>query len=220
MSRILYDLAGEDDALRFSPYCWRAKLALAHKNLSFETLPWRFTEKDVIAFSGQGKVPVLVDGENTVSDSQGIAEYLETAYPNEASLFGEAPAALTQFIKSWTEDVLHRALARIIVPDVFARLHPKDKAYFRETREKAFGATIEALAADRAAHVPALQAALTPLRSTLKAQPFIAGAAPAYADHIVFGALQWGRLVSYTPLLAEDDPIVHWMDAVLGTYGL
>ena len=75
-------------------------------------------------------------------------------------------------------------------------------------------------AADRAAHVPALQAALTPLRSTLKAQPFIAGAAPAYADHIVFGALQWGRLVSYTPLLAEDDPIVHWMDAVLGTYGL
>ena len=55
---------------------------------------------------------------------------------------------------------------------------------------------------------------------TLNVQNFIAGTAPAYADHIVFGALQWGRMMSATPLLEADDPIVHWMDAVLGTYGL
>ena len=140
MKRILYDLAAADEDLRFSPYCWRIKLALAHKNLSFETVPWRFTEKEAIAFSGQGKVPVLVDGDNVVADSQAIAEYLETAYPNEASLFGDAPArALTQFIKAWTEDVLHPAIAKIVLPDILVRLHPKDQPYFRETREKCFG---------------------------------------------------------------------------------
>jgi hypothetical protein len=51
MSLILYDLAGADPARRFSPYCWRVRLAIEHKGLSVETIPWRFTDKDVIAFS-------------------------------------------------------------------------------------------------------------------------------------------------------------------------
>jgi glutathione S-transferase len=221
MKRILYDLAAGDEDIRFSPYCWRVKLALAHKNLSFETVPWHFTDKDVIAFSGQGKVPVLVDGQSTISDSQAIAEYLETAYPNEASLFGEAPArALTQFIKAWTEDVLHPAIAKIVLPDILASLAPKDQAYFRETREKLLGMKIEDFSAHRSDYIAAFNAALAPLRSTLKVQSFVSGSAPAYADHIVFGALQWARLTSSTPLLDEDDPIIDWMDAVLGTYGL
>ena len=37
----LYDLAGEDAALRFSPFCWRTKMALKHKGLPFETEVWR-----------------------------------------------------------------------------------------------------------------------------------------------------------------------------------
>jgi glutathione S-transferase len=73
----LYDLAGAEDDRRFSPYCWRVKMALLHKGLAFETLAWRFTEKDAIAFSGSTTVPVLVDGNHTVSDSWKIAAYLE-----------------------------------------------------------------------------------------------------------------------------------------------
>ncbi len=221
MKRLLYDLAGEDEGLRFSPYCWRTKLALAHKNLAFETVPWRFTDKDAIAFSGQGKVPVLVDGENVIADSQAIAEYLEANYPNEASLFGDPPSrALTQFIKGWAEQEFQPVIARVILPDVFARLHPKDKAYFRETRERAWGQKIEDFAAQHDASMARFTAVLSPLCVTLKSQNFIAGAAPSYADHIVFGALQWARLTSATPLFDESDIVVSWMDAVLGTYGL
>jgi glutathione S-transferase len=221
MKRVLYDLAAEDETLRFGPYCWRTKLALAHKNLSFETVPWRFTDKEAIAFSGQSEVPVLVDGQTVVSNSQTIAEYLEATYPNEASLFGEPPApALTQFINAWTEDELHPAIARVVLPDVFVLLHPKDKAYFRQSREQALGMTLEELAGQRDAAMARFKAVLKPLRSTLKAQSFIAGSAPTYADHIVFGALQWGRLTSSTPLLDEHDRITEWMDAVLNTYGL
>src|SRR5208337_4194156 len=69
MPHVLYDLAGADPALRFSPYCWRIRMALAHKGLAVETVPWRFTDRDVIAFSGQGQVPVIRDGETVVSDS-------------------------------------------------------------------------------------------------------------------------------------------------------
>ena len=41
MRLVLHDLVGRDDR-RFSPTCWRAKLALAHKGLPFTTVPTRF----------------------------------------------------------------------------------------------------------------------------------------------------------------------------------
>jgi len=82
----LYDLAGEDPDRRSSPYCWRIRMALAHKALDFETVPWRFTEKEAIAFSRQGRVPVIVDGDRTVHDSWKIAEYLEEAYADRPLL--------------------------------------------------------------------------------------------------------------------------------------
>ena len=49
----LYDLAGSEDNRRTSPYCWRIRLALAHKAVPFHTEPWRGVEKDKIAFTGQ-----------------------------------------------------------------------------------------------------------------------------------------------------------------------
>jgi hypothetical protein len=84
----LFDLAGAGSNRRFSPYCWHTKLALAHKGLTVEAIPWHFTDKDAIAMSGQGRVPVLLDGDKVVSDSWTIAEYLEDAYPDRPSLIG------------------------------------------------------------------------------------------------------------------------------------
>lgn len=49
----LYELAAADPALRFSPHCWKVRMALAHKGLEAERVPRRFTEKDAIDFSGQ-----------------------------------------------------------------------------------------------------------------------------------------------------------------------
>jgi glutathione S-transferase len=221
MTRRLYDLAAADPALRFSPYCWRTKLALAHKGLDYETVAWRFTEKAEIAFSGQTKVPVLVDGDSVVHDSAAIAEYLDRQYPDAPPLFGDAATrALTRFVGKWTEETLHPAIVKIVLPDIFKILDPKDQPYFRETRERFLGKTIETLAAERATHLPVLEAVLKPLRATLAGQKFLGGDSPAWADHIVFGALQWARLTSATPLWPADDIIAVWMDAVLKAYGL
>ena len=44
-----YDLAGTDENLRFSPFCWRVRMALAHKGLPYEPIPWRYSEKAKLA---------------------------------------------------------------------------------------------------------------------------------------------------------------------------
>src|SRR4028119_1499083 len=103
----LYDLAGASDNCRFSPFCWRVKMALRHKGLQVEEIPWRFTEKDIIAFSGQKLVPVLVDGDKIITDSWEIARYLEAAYPDSPSLVGGVVGeAEALFIKFWCEQII------------------------------------------------------------------------------------------------------------------
>jgi glutathione S-transferase len=93
MGMQLYDLAGADLERRFSPYCWRIKLALMHKGLPFDTIPWRFTGKKAIAFSGQGRVPVLIDGDQVVFDSWTIANYSEDRHPDRPCCFVAMAAA-------------------------------------------------------------------------------------------------------------------------------
>ncbi len=219
MKRILYDLAGADPALRFSPFCWRAKLALAHKGLAVETVPWRFTEKDVIAFSGQGRVPVLVDGERVVSDSWAIALYLEETYPERPSLFGGSAAVpVTRFINNWADTTLHGGMIRLIVSDIAKIVHEKDRAYFRESRERRFGKPLEEVTAGREERVNAFRETLLPLRHTLSAQPYLSGDAPAYADYIVFGSFQWARCVSAFELLDKDDVVAAWRERMLDRF--
>ncbi len=98
---VLFDLAAGDDR-RFSPHCWRTRLALAHKNLPCEARATRFTDIASIADGKQKTVPVLDDEGKIVGDSWAIAEYLEETYPNAPSLFGGAAGrALTLFVQDW-----------------------------------------------------------------------------------------------------------------------
>ncbi|MBN8920608.1 MAG: glutathione S-transferase family protein [Rhizobiales bacterium] len=219
MARKLYDLAGAEPERRFSPYCWRTKLALAHKGLDVDTVPWRFTDKDVIAFSGQGLVPVRVDGDKTVHDSWTIANHLEDTYPDRPSLFGGAGGrAVSRLINEWAALALTGPVARAILMDIYERIAEKDRAYFRESREKRFGKTLEEVAADPEGNVKALRSALEPVRATLKTQAFVGGDAPLYADFIVFGHLQWARCISPLQLLAADDPVAQWRERILAHY--
>jgi len=216
----LFDLAGAEDDRRFSPYCWRVKLALAHKGLAAEIMPWRFTEKDRIAASGQGRVPVLVDGDKWIADSWTIACYLEDAYPDRPSLFGGgAGRALSCFYVGWTDGVLQATMIRLVVRDILDHVHPKDREYFRRSREQRFGKTLEEVVADRDRNLPAFRASLAPLRTVLKEQPYLGGASPLMADYIVFGAFQWARATSPFPLLERDDVVYAWRGRMLDLHG-
>jgi glutathione S-transferase len=219
MAITMHDLAGADPALRFSPYCWRTRMALVHKGLAVETIPWRFTEKDVLAFSGQGRVPVIRDGDRVVLDSWAIAEYLEDAYPDRPSLFGGATGrAHARFVNAWADGVMMGGIARLIVRDLLDVVAPRDQAYFRESREARFGMTLEQVQAGREAGVEAFRASLLPVRLVLGRQAWLGGATPSYADHIVFGSLQWPRCASRFELLEASDPVAEWRERMLDLF--
>ncbi len=219
MALRLYDLAGADPDRRFSPFCWRIRMALAHKGLAVETLPWRFGEKARLAASGQGLVPVLEDGATVVSDSWAIACHLEDQYPDRPSLFGgPGGRAMARFIAAWTDSVVHLGVARCVVKDIWDVIAPADQPYFRDSREKRFGMTLEQFVANRDATVLEFRASLGPLRFTLGKQPFLGGDSPNYADYTVFGAFMWARNVSAFRLLEAEDPVHAWRARLLAAF--
>jgi glutathione S-transferase len=195
-------------------------MALAHKGLEAERVPWRFTEREAIAFSGQGLVPVLVHDGETVCDSWQIALHLEERFPDRRSLFGGAAAVpLARFINSWADTALTPAIAWVIILDIHDRVHDADRAYFRASREQRFGRTLEEVAADCPANLAAVRQALLPVRRSLTAGDFIAGAAPGYADYCVFAMLMWARCISPVALLETGDPVFAWRDRLLDAFG-
>ena len=214
----LYDLAAADPKLRFSPYCWRVKMALAHKGLVWEEIPWHFTEKDRLPDPNAGTVPVLVDDGETVSDSWKIAEYLDERYPQKP-LFDSAQArSEALLIKFWIERTVHPFITRMGVGDFLSTLHEKDKAYFRQSREKRFGMPIEQFMQTRDQARDGFRDALEPLRAMLAEQPYVAGNSPGYADYIVFGILQWMRCGSPYASLRQDDAVFEYRERLLDLY--
>jgi glutathione S-transferase len=215
----LYDLAGAEADRRFSPFCWRTRMALAHKGLDVETVPWRFTEKDKLPQPNTGRVPVIVDGDRVVHDSTAIADYLEERYPDHPSLFGgEIGRALARFVQNWTETVLLVGLIRLVLLDIHRHCAPQDQVYFRRSREERFGTTLEEVVRDREGRLPAFRASLDPLRRTVERQDFISGRTPAYVDYVVFGAFQWARAISDFEVLADDDPVKVWRSRMLDLF--
>jgi glutathione S-transferase len=219
MNLQLFELVGTDDTRPFSPYCWRTRMALAHKGLGHGSIPWRFTEKQTIAPHGSKTVPVLLHDENPVVDSWMIANYLEDNFPDRPSLFGgEGGRAAMKMINSWGDIAIVGGIFPLIVADIPAHLHTVDADYFRTSREARLGRKLEEAAAERDKAVIAFRRSLQPLRMTLQAQPYLGGAAPNYADYIVFGGFQWARVVSPFRLLAEDDPIYAWREKLLDAF--
>jgi glutathione S-transferase len=220
MPVILYDLAGAEPERRFSPFCWRTRMALAHKGLDVDARPWRYTEKDRLPQPNAGRVPVIVDDGRVVHDSTAVADYLEERYPDRPSLFGgKVGRALASFVLNWTETVLHPALLRLLLCDIYRHIAPQDRDYFRRSREERFGTTLEAYVAGREARLPEFRDSLAPLRRTVERQDFLSGPSPAYADYIVFGAFQWARAISDFELLDAADPIGLWRRRMLDLHG-
>jgi glutathione S-transferase len=216
----LYELAGADPELRFSPHCWKVLMALAHKGLAATRVPLRFSDRDKIAFSGQSLVPVLTHGAETVTDSWRIAIYLEERFPERPSLFGGSEAvAVTRFVNSWADTALVPAVARVILLELYGCLDEVDRDYFRSSRESRFGMPLEAVVADQPGRLKDLRRALHPIRQMLKSQDFIGGASPAYADYCVFGMFMWARCSSTTELIEPDDPISLWRERLLDAFG-
>lgn len=219
MTITLYELAGADRSLRFAPHCWKSKLALAHKKLSFKTEPVWFTEKEKFAMSEQPLLPIITDSNKVVSDSWAIAEYLEATYPDAPSLFANDEAKIkAEAFHQWLSTVLSKHVPGILLLDLYNVLADQDKDYFRTTREAKIGKSLEEFAANPDKHIQGLQAELSSVRELLATQNYLGGERPDYRDICLLGTFMWIATLVTTPFLEKDDVVYAWYQRVLSDY--
>ena len=93
-----------------SPFAWRVQLALEYKALPYDRKLLSFAAGDTrkpefVALNPRHRVPVIVDGDFVLYESNAIVEYLDDAYPSSgARLFPGDPRT--------------RALARRLIMEV------------------------------------------------------------------------------------------------------
>jgi glutathione S-transferase len=220
MALIFFERIGHEGR-RPSPFSWRIRYALAHKGVEFEVRPVRFADVGIIrALTGQHLTPVLSDGDRAVHETWDIACYLEERFPGNPSLFGGAVGrGMARHINNWSDTELGSPLRRVIYGDFPAVLDAEDRAYFRATRERDLGMTLEAACADPEAKLAAFRRACAPLERTLSMQPYICGAAPAYADYTVFSIFQWARLGSPREVVVQGSAIAEWRKGMIALFG-
>jgi glutathione S-transferase len=214
----LWELGGLDDC-RFSTFSWRTRLALHHKGLSFAVHPVAVSDKAAIGFSGQGKVPILKHDGRVIPDSWAIALYLEKEFPERPTLFGgEIGQTLTHVFNVWADRELIPALIPFLMRDVLDCVGEADGAHLRLQIESAMKKTLEDLSAGREQAVQAFRRKLQPVRKALETRNFLGGAAPTYADYVLFGLLQWARVISPAEVLEDGDAVAAWFERVLDLY--
>ncbi len=106
----------------------------------------------------------------------------------------------------------------LIAADIIVHLAPKDQAYFRQSREKRLGCSLEEARSRHATLLPALQASLRPLEATLTQQSFLGGEEPTYADYAVFGVFQWARCVSAVAITQPETAVAKWIESMLDLF--
>jgi glutathione S-transferase len=181
------------------------------------------SDKQTIAFSGGKTVPVIKDGQDgemrIVRDSWKIAEYLEEKYAERPSLFGGAIGrGVTQTFNTWVDRVLIAMTMPVIVCDLHERIDPGDEAYFRKQFEGYLKSTLEEARGRRQEFASRLARQLEPMQAALKRQPFVCGAAPAYADYILFSVAQWARVMSPRVIFDTSDALYNWRERILDLY--
>jgi len=144
---------------------------------------------------------------------------LEDKYPERPTLFGGAIGrGVTQTLNVWVDRAVVPAMMPVIVADVHERVDSVDEQYFRRQFEGFLKCTLEE-ARERAPQAQErLKRVLEPLEAALKRQPFVCGAAPAYADYILFSVAQWARVMSPRVIFDTSDALYNWRERILDLY--
>jgi len=94
----------------------------------------------------------------------------------------------------------------VIYADFPAVLDPDDRAYFRSTRERDLGMSLEDACADPESKLTAFQQVCAPIERTLAAQPCFCRTSPAYADYCLFGFSDGAASVTRKKSSQKDRP--------------
>lgn len=190
-----------------SPFVWRIRCALEHKGLPWTSTPLGFTDPR----KGFRTFPALRHDDLVMDGSWDIACYLEDHFADLPSLFGPGGREHAAFMAHWVDSQLLAPVFRCIVLDIHDAARPADQPYFRESREKRVGDTLEAAQAKHRERGNPLPPLLEPARRHFATQPFLHGEAPLYGDFCLFGTFQWSRGCSDYRFLEDGDPVLDWL---------
>ena len=155
----------------WSTNCERVALALARKGLEVESVVIEYSDRSaVVGVSGQGLVPVIVDGGEVVFDSTRIIRHLEERYP-DPPLFPAEPArrAETGVFIEWFNEIW-----KPVANEMEAELERSDPD----------GERVDALAAALARHLDLFERLLSD-------RPYLLGEDVLAADFIPFPFLKY-----------------------------
>ncbi|MGZ8311929.1 MAG: beta-etherase [Allosphingosinicella sp.] len=216
---ILYDLQLASGAT-ISPFVWATKYALAHKGFDIDIVPGGFTGIMQRTGGKTERLPAIVDDGEWVLDSWGIVEYLDKKYPDRPALIGEpSVAVLTRFLDTWLWGTATGPWMFCFCQDYRDLSLPQDHEYVTRSRETMLGRKLEDVQAGREDRLPAISAALEPLRKSLRESPWLGGSSPNYADYRAMANFLFAAAVATTPPLAADDPLRDWLDRGFDLYG-
>ena len=214
----LYDLCGGNKDLRFSPHCWKAKMAMKHKGLEFETVPTPFTAIGAVHESA-GSLPVLEHDGQTIGDSFNIALHLDENFPDRPLLFGHpGVVAAARLVEAWVASAIHPVIFRMIVVDIHDVLDEPDRQFYREGRERRIGQSLEAFQEGVDALADRLSGAFSPMRGVLNHHAYLGGNTPLFSDYVVMGALMWLLTIHGSVPLPDDDPVADWFGRCLDLF--
>jgi glutathione S-transferase len=202
----------------FSAYSWRARLTLGYKGLEFESRPTPFTQIPKALEGIHKTVPVLVDGETTVTESFDICRYLETTYANTPTVFGgDGGVENAALIDNLIVTGLYPTISRMIILDIHNQLAPEDATYFRQSREKRFGMSLEDVQRGRDKEREKFAAFLKPYQRRLAEAPFFGGERLLFADIVLAASFCWAKATSSYDTMNGDEVLQAWFDRVLAT---
>jgi glutathione S-transferase-like protein len=173
MTLTMYERIGHQGR-RPSPFSWRIRYAFAHKGIDPEFRHVRFADVETIrALSGQHFVPILTDGERVIHDSWNIACHLEDRFPDRPKLFPGGERGVARLVNHWADMTLGTAIRRLIAARFILCLDAGDRAYYRSSREAAFGCTLEDYCADRPRWLGEFATVTAPLERTWASSPIL-----------------------------------------------
>jgi glutathione S-transferase len=159
-----------------SPFAWRVLLALEIKNIPYKSHLLEFSKKqhkapEFLALNPRGKVPVIRDGDFTLSESLAILAYLDRKVP-EPPLFGRTPQETGRVWRSVSETVsyLEPVAIRVVGP-----------LFFNKSAEKAD---------DIRAALPPVHEELKLMEAALGRSRWLAGDAISAADIVAHPAIE------------------------------
>ena len=215
------------------PYCCKVKAVLDYKKLPYEKIEVNPMTNEEITFAGDhDKVPVLVDGEKVVIESNDIIHYLDEKYP-ERPIFAktrEFQEKQSGWIKYVDEELVQVLPANIYrnLPEALDSFKyitkvgkfPRWKRYYLALGG-AIAMTIVAKKGMKKRGIidprKSLQETLAKWSTALGQKKFMGGEQPDVSDLVTAGILASVHEMKVWKFINEQKPIAAWYDRLQKT---